>query len=587
MKRQNAQGDEPKKKKKKGASGNDGSTPRAKLKLPPHKYILAPMVGGSELAFRLLCRRYASRDLLCYTPMISSERFAVEPEYRKEAFQTCAEDRPLVAHFSANDPKKLLAAARYVEGRCDAIDLNLGCPQRIAHSGHFGSYLLDDVDRPLVCSIVKTLSEGLKSTPVFVKIRLLATTEKTIELVTQLRDAGASLVAIHARHRVNLVGRSGPGARDGPALLEEVAKVVQAVKGVVIVANGNVKSWRDVQANLASTGASGIMSAEGILDDPTLFLPSAGEDGALGASSAGAPAGAGGGGDDDDPEEHAAREARKVRKKLREIDRLEAKELELQAKGQELPAEEKDKVSKRKSLQKELKKINAERAAAEAAEQADPAAAKAAKAERAAKAEAQAKAEAEALAKAQFPPKPKPLALALEYLALAERHGVVLRTVVFHTRRMAKEALVGVQLLAELLDASDVPAVRKILEEAARREREGYVPDPERLKAEREALELKKWREQTRKRFEERMVRKAKRAGLAADYYLKEGSEVPTAERLRELKDLPKDAAWAQWKTRHGQHCWAQHMDGGCTRERTCAFLHADVAKNADPEWHG
>ena len=63
------------------------------------------------------------------------------------------------------------------------------------------------------------------------KVRLLATTEKTIELVTQLRDAGASLVAIHARHRVNLVGRTGPSARDGPALLEEVTKVRAAVKG--------------------------------------------------------------------------------------------------------------------------------------------------------------------------------------------------------------------------------------------------------------------------------------------------------------------------------------------------------------------
>ena len=115
--------------------------------LPPHRYILAPMVGGSELAYRLLCRRYATRELLCYTPMINSVRFAAESSYRKEAFQTCAEDRPLVAHFCGNDPKTLLAAARLVEDSVDAVDLNLGCPQRIAHSGHFGSYLLDDVDR--------------------------------------------------------------------------------------------------------------------------------------------------------------------------------------------------------------------------------------------------------------------------------------------------------------------------------------------------------------------------------------------------------------------------------------------------------
>ena len=88
-----------------------------------------------------------------------SQRFAIDPEYRKEEFQTIPEDRPLVAHFSANNPSELLAAAKLVEDQCDAIDLNLGCPQRIAHAGHFGSYLLDDVDRALVLDIVRTVAK--------------------------------------------------------------------------------------------------------------------------------------------------------------------------------------------------------------------------------------------------------------------------------------------------------------------------------------------------------------------------------------------------------------------------------------------
>jgi tRNA-dihydrouridine synthase 1 len=90
--------------------------------------------------------------------------------------------------------------------------LNLGCPQRVAHSGHFGSYLLDPEDRPLVLSMVQTLSSNLRI-PLFVKIRLLNTLEESIELCQQLVEAGAALIAIHGRYRVNLVGRSGPGAR--------------------------------------------------------------------------------------------------------------------------------------------------------------------------------------------------------------------------------------------------------------------------------------------------------------------------------------------------------------------------------------
>ena len=38
-------------------------------------------------------------------------------------------DRPLIAQFAGDDPKTLLQAARLVQGQCDAIDLNFGCPQ--------------------------------------------------------------------------------------------------------------------------------------------------------------------------------------------------------------------------------------------------------------------------------------------------------------------------------------------------------------------------------------------------------------------------------------------------------------------------
>ena len=158
---------------------------------------------------------------------------------------------------------------------CDwDADINLGCPQRIAHAGHFGSYLLDEVDRPLVLSMVSTLSSGL-SIPVFVKIRLLDQLEDSIRLCEQLMDAGAALIAIHARYRVNLVGRTGPGARDGPAHLDQVQTIITRLRhrNVPIVANGNVKTWQDVTHNREFTQSQGIMSAEGLLDDPALFYP--------------------------------------------------------------------------------------------------------------------------------------------------------------------------------------------------------------------------------------------------------------------------------------------------------------------------
>ena len=42
--------------------------------------------------------------------------------------------------FCANDPDTLLKAAKLVEPYCDAVDLNLGCPQTIARKGKHARY---------------------------------------------------------------------------------------------------------------------------------------------------------------------------------------------------------------------------------------------------------------------------------------------------------------------------------------------------------------------------------------------------------------------------------------------------------------
>lgn len=52
----------------------------------------------------------------------------------------------LLEQFCANDPEQLLFCAKALEPHCDAVDLNLGCPQEIARRGYYGSFLQEDWD---------------------------------------------------------------------------------------------------------------------------------------------------------------------------------------------------------------------------------------------------------------------------------------------------------------------------------------------------------------------------------------------------------------------------------------------------------
>jgi hypothetical protein len=103
--------------------------------------------------------------------------------------------------FCANEPEQLLAAALLVQDACDGVDLNLGCPQRIARRGNYGAFLMDDL--PRVRSLVETLAAGLR-VPVTCKIRLFpedAPWPRTVAYARMLQDAGCQLLAVHGRTR--------------------------------------------------------------------------------------------------------------------------------------------------------------------------------------------------------------------------------------------------------------------------------------------------------------------------------------------------------------------------------------------------
>ncbi|KAF9788238.1 FMN-linked oxidoreductase [Thelephora terrestris] len=243
-------------------------------------YAAAPMINQSDLAFRVLTRRYGAT--LTYTQMLHPDKLLYDQGYLEHHILNmdptsnlsglgtgyCGDlhlAKPVVAQVCGNDVQKIVEACKKIVGHCDAIDLNLGCPLKSARDEHYGAYLLGQKDWPLVESIVSALSHTFPI-PISTKIRLCNPMEQTLPLAKRLALAGSSWVALHARF-----GASTRKRRHGPAHLSQVKLLKEGLQ-VPVISNGNVRAYEDVMRNLEFTGANGIMVGETLLGNPWYAL---------------------------------------------------------------------------------------------------------------------------------------------------------------------------------------------------------------------------------------------------------------------------------------------------------------------------
>ncbi|MBA0793919.1 hypothetical protein Gohar_018296 [Gossypium harknessii] len=142
-----------------------------------------------------------------------------------------------------------------------AVDINMGCPKSFSVSGGMGAALLTKPD--LIHDILTTLRRNI-DTPVTCKIRLLKSSQDTVELARRIEKTGVSALAVHGRQVADR-------PRD-PAKWNEIADVVSALT-IPVIANGDVFEYDDIQRIKVATGASSVMVARGALWNASIFSP--------------------------------------------------------------------------------------------------------------------------------------------------------------------------------------------------------------------------------------------------------------------------------------------------------------------------
>jgi len=226
------------------------------------RYLLAPLAGYTNLAFRLAVRELGGLGLAT-TDLVNARALLVRSRRTMELIQTCPEDRPVAVQIYGSNPSEMRDAARWLEEYgVSSIDINMGCPVHKVTRGGGGSALLCDANRAV--NMVRALVEAVQI-PITVKMRLGwdDTALSAPFFARQFEQAGVAALTIHGRTREQGFG--------GSVNLDGIRQVVDAVERIPIIGNGDVRTRADAERMFAVTGCAGIAIGRGALLNPWFF----------------------------------------------------------------------------------------------------------------------------------------------------------------------------------------------------------------------------------------------------------------------------------------------------------------------------
>ena len=223
-------------------------------------YILAPMAGYGDVAFRRLCRDYGAA--LTVTEMVSAKGLCYRNCKTEELLRLAPNESPSCVQLFGSDPECFRKALSLgVLDRFDIIDVNMGCPvPKVTKCGE-GSALMRDPTR--AAEIVRACIESGKGRPVTVKHRLGITDSKNAEsFACTMASAGASAITVH--------GRTAAQGYSGKADWEAIGRVAESVP-VPVVGNGDITSLLEADEKISRYGVSAVAIGRYALGNPQIF----------------------------------------------------------------------------------------------------------------------------------------------------------------------------------------------------------------------------------------------------------------------------------------------------------------------------
>jgi nifR3 family TIM-barrel protein len=223
---------------------------------------LSPLAGYTNLPFRLVVREIGGVGL-CTTDLVNARSLLEKRDKAFKLVETRPEDSPLAVQLFGSVPEEMRDAAQVVESRgAVSVDINMGCPVKKVCKVGGGSAMMTELDK--TTALVRMMVNAVKI-PVTAKMRLGWDDQNITapDLARALEDAGVAAIFVHGRTREQGFG--------GTVNLAGICKVVEAVKTIPVIGNGDIVTPQAAKKMLDETGCAGVSIGRGAFYDPWIF----------------------------------------------------------------------------------------------------------------------------------------------------------------------------------------------------------------------------------------------------------------------------------------------------------------------------